>query len=151
MNFSLPLLDADYRSDLARAIMGMPASKSLGLNVVGFSKDGVSVIEMPVAPQWTFDGAVVQGGIVGVLADYAGVSAAAAQLPAGWIASTTSFEIHNIAPAKGEKLVAIGRTVTVGKSLCVSRADVFALTGSAAVLVAIGNTTCKPLDLNPRS
>jgi uncharacterized protein (TIGR00369 family) len=151
MNFSLPLLDDGYRSDLARAIMGMPASQALGLKVIGFSRDGASVIEMPVTPQWTFDGAVVQGGIVGALADYAGVSAAAAQLPTGWIASTTAFEIHNLAPAKGEKLVAIGRAVTVGKSLCVSRADVYALAGGEATLVAIGNTTCKPLDLNPRA
>jgi uncharacterized protein (TIGR00369 family) len=151
MKLELPVTDPAFRIDLARGIMSMPASKSLGLNVIGFAKEGVSVIEMPVAPQWTFDGRVVQGGIVGVLADYAGVSAAAATLPAGWIASTTGFEVHNISPAKGDKLVAIGRAVSLGKSLCVSRADVYALAGEEATLVAIGNTTCKPLDLNPRA
>jgi uncharacterized protein (TIGR00369 family) len=151
MKLELPVTDPAFRPDLARGIMSMPASQSLGLRVVGFTPQGVSVIEMPVAVQWTFDGAVVQGGIVGVLADYAGVSAAAATLPAGWIASTTGFEVHNIAPAKGEKLVAIGRAVSLGKSLCVSRADVYALRGDEATLVAIGNTTCKPLDLNPRA
>jgi uncharacterized protein (TIGR00369 family) len=139
-------VDAGHRPDLKAAIEAMPASRLLGLQVAGFDPAGVSRIELPVRPELTFDGRVVQGGIVGVLADYAGVSAAACMLPAGWMASTTGFEVHNIAPAVGERLVAIGRTVSLGKSSGVSRAEVLALRGGQWTLVCVATTTCKPFE-----
>jgi uncharacterized protein (TIGR00369 family) len=117
--------------------------------VSGFGASGISRIEMPIRADLTFDGRVVQGGIVGVLADYAGVSAAACTLPQGWMASTTGFEVHNVAPAVGERLVAIGRAQHVGKSLGVSRAEVYAMSGSVATLVCIATTTCRPMAVAP--
>jgi uncharacterized protein (TIGR00369 family) len=88
----------------------------------------------------------VQGGIVGTLADYAGVSAAAAALGEGWMAATTGFEVHNVAPAVGERLVAVGRAVSVGRSVAVSRAEVYAERGDERVLVAVATTTCRPFE-----
>jgi uncharacterized protein (TIGR00369 family) len=139
-------VDAGHRPDLKAAIEAMPASRLFGLRVAGFDAAGVSRIELPVRPELTFDGRVVQGGIVGVLADYAGVSAAACMLPRGWMASTTGFEVHNIAPAVGERLVAIGRTVSLGKSIGVSRAEVLALHDGQWTLVCVATTTCKPFE-----
>jgi uncharacterized protein (TIGR00369 family) len=105
---------------------------------------------MPVVPNLTFDGKVVQGGIVGTLADYAGVSAAACTLPSGWMASTTGFEVHNLAPASGDRLLAIGRALQVGKSQAVSAAEVWALKGGSATLVAVATTTCRPFEFVKR-
>lgn len=145
----LASVQPDFRRDLAAAIEGMPASRLLKLKVEGFSGAGVSRVTMPVSPEFTFDGRVVQGGLVGVLADYAGVSAAACTLPPGWIASTTGFEVHNIAPAMGERLVAIGRAQHVGRGSAISRAEVYAVTGDEVTLVCIATTTCKPFELKP--
>jgi uncharacterized protein (TIGR00369 family) len=142
-----PTLDPSFRADLKAAIEAMPASRLLGLRVAGFAAEGASRIELPIRPELTFDGHVVQGGIVGVLADYAGVSAAACTLPAGWIASTTGFEVHNLAPAVGERLVAIGRALSVGKSIGVSRAEVYAQRGERFALVCAATTTCRPFEL----
>jgi uncharacterized protein (TIGR00369 family) len=148
MNLSdLPTVSIEHRADLRAAILGMPASRLLGLQVTGFAPEGTSRIELPVRPELTFDGHVVQGGLVGVLADYAGVSAAACTLPTGWIAATTGFEVHNVAPAVGERLIAIGRSQHVGRSLGVSRAEVYAVKGNAATLVCLATTTCKPFEL----
>ena len=85
--FIPPDLQPGLRADLAAAIEAMPASRLIGLRVRGFAPGGVSLLELPMSPQVTFDGRVVQGGIVGMLADYAGVSAASSTLPAGWAAS----------------------------------------------------------------
>lgn len=142
-----PAIDPSFRADLKAAIEAMPASRLLGLHVIGFGAEGSSRIELPIRPELTFDGRVVQGGFVGVLADYAGVSAAACTLPAGWIASTTGFEVHNLAPAVGERLVAVGRALSVGKSIGVSRAEVYAQRGERFVLVCAATTTCRPFEL----
>lgn len=144
-----PELVPGHRPDLQRAIEAMPASRALGLQVVGFSPRGRSVVRMPIEPRWTFDGRSVQGGIVGTLADYAGVSAAAATLGEGWMASTAGFEVHNVAPAHGEALVAIGRSISAGRSIMVSRAEVYAVRGDDAVLVAVATTTCRPFEPRP--
>lgn len=143
----LPAVDPACRADLRAAIEAMPASRLLGLNAIGFDAAGISRIELPLRHELTFDGRVVQGGLVGVLADYAGVSAAACTLPAGWIAATIGFEVHNVAPAAGERLVAVGRAQHVGKSLGVSRAEVYALAGDTLTLVCVATTTCRPFEL----
>ena len=51
--------------------------------------------------------AMSTGGLY-AFADYGGVSAAAYTLPEGWFASTVGAEVHNVAPAIDQRLVAIG-------------------------------------------
>jgi uncharacterized protein (TIGR00369 family) len=143
----LPALIPGHRPDLRAGLEAMPSSRLLGLVVVGFG-DGVSVIDMPVRPELTFDGRSVQGGLVGTLADYAGVSAAVSALPAGWAASTLSFDVHTLAPARGERLVAIGRVIRVGKTHGVATAEVHAVTGEGTTLVATALVTCRPFEVS---
>jgi uncharacterized protein (TIGR00369 family) len=137
------------RPDLAAAIEAMPAAVLLGICVRGFDATGVSVIEMPVTSSLTFDGRIVQGGIVGVLADFAGVSAAACSLPEGWMASTTSFEVSNIAPAVGAVLIAVGCAVKVSRHTGVSTVNVYANMPNdhALTLVSVAKTTCRPFQI----
>ena len=131
------------------AIESMPASELIGLKVLGLAPEGVSLIELPIRAELTFDGRVVQAGIVGMLADYAGVTAANCNLPLGWMPATTGYEVHNLAPAKGDALVAIGRAVHVGKSSAVSSAQVWARRGDAYTLVAWATATCNRFELKP--
>ncbi len=128
----------------------MPSSKLIGLKVLGFAADGVSLLELPMRIELTFDGRVAQGGIVGMLADYAGVSAANSTLPLGWMASTTGYEVHNLAPAIGDVLVAIGRVIHVGKTNAVSSAEVWARRGDVHTLVAWATTRCKPFEMKTK-
>jgi uncharacterized protein (TIGR00369 family) len=147
--FNMPELQPGFRADMVAGIEAMPASRLIGLKVLGFSPQGWSVIELPLRTELTFDGQVVQGGIVGMLADYAGVSAAFCTTPAGWLGSTTAFEVRNLAPAKGEKLLAIGRAVHVGKNQGVSSVEVWALDRKAFTLVAWATTTCRFFEIRP--
>jgi uncharacterized protein (TIGR00369 family) len=146
--FSWPEVNVDCRPDIKLGIELMPAAKLIGISVIGFHPDGVSLLEMPITPKTTFDGRLVQGGIVGVLADFAGISSASCTLPVGWIVSTTSFEVHLLAPAVGSRLVAIGRAANVGKTIAVSRAEVYAENEGVFTLVCIGTTTGRPFQLN---
>ena len=149
--FLLPTIEAGFRQDVAVAIEAMPASKLIGLKVRGFSAGGTSLLELPMRTELTFDGRVAQGGIVGMLADYAGVSAANCTLPVGWMASTTGYEVHNLAPAIGDVLVAIGKLIQMGKTSAVSSAEVWARRDGTHTLVAWATTTCRPFEIKPRS
>jgi uncharacterized protein (TIGR00369 family) len=142
----LPKLIAGHRANIAKAIAAMPAFQLLGLEAVGFG-DGVSVIALPIRPQVTFDGRSVQGGIVGVLADFAAVTAAITAAPTDTYGTTTSFDVHNLAPAIGLKLLAIGRVIKIGRSMAVAAADVYAITSERefekAMLVSTALATCR--------
>ena len=142
MQLPMPFLINQHRPDLAAAIAAMPCTQLLGLSVLGLG-DGVSAIELLTRADLTFDGRTVQGGIVGTLADYAAVSAATAASPLGWASSTTAFQVYNLAPARGERLVGIGRIVKGGRSQAVAAADIYAVVGEDAELVATALATCK--------
>jgi uncharacterized protein (TIGR00369 family) len=147
--YSLAEVDPSFRSDIKKAIEAMPASKLIGLTVIGFKPSGVSRLEVVISPSITFDGQTVQGGIVGMLADFAGVSAATCTLERGWSSSTISFEVHNTAPARGVRLIAMNQAMKVGTSIAVSRAEVYAEMGGELSLVCIATTTCKPFRIAP--
>jgi uncharacterized protein (TIGR00369 family) len=146
MHFKLPELIPSHRDDLKTLIERMPACQFLGLKVCGFN--GIeAIVEMPVRAEITVDGIVVQGGIVGTLADFAAVSAATATKPLGWVSSTTSFDVHNLAPAIGDRLVAIGRVIKASSSSGVAAADVYAEKDGNFSLVATALVTCRFMQL----
>lgn len=105
-------------------VESMPATRHLGIRIVELGA-GRAVFEMDNVDALTFDGSIVQGGVVGVLADYAAVAACGTTLPAGWLMATTGSQTHNLAPANGSRLVAEAEVVRSGKRHAVARADVY--------------------------
>ena len=105
-------------------VESMPATRHLGIRIAEL-EDGRAVFEMLNDPTVTFDGEVVQGGIVGTLADYAAVAACGTKLPDGWLMATTTCETHNLAPANGARLIAVAEVVKPGRRHAVARADVY--------------------------
>ena len=142
MSIQLPELVPGYRADLAAAVATMPASQLLGLSVVGFAP-GLSVIELPIRHEITFDGLIVQGGIVGTLADYAAVSAAIVAKGEGWFGSTVNFQVHNLDHARGQKLIAIGRCVRSSSRTGLGHAEVYATQNDTHTLVATAMAGCQ--------
>lgn len=116
--------NVNQAASIQRFIESMPATRYIGLEVDEIDR-GRCVVTMPIRPEVTVDGEVVQGGIVAVLADYAAVAAAGSTLEPGWRVATLSGETHNLAPAKGKLLVAVGEIVYAGKRHLVARADVY--------------------------
>ena len=143
-----PPVDEGYRPDLVFGIQNMPAARLLRIRVLGFSRAGAALLCMPVHPDLPFDGTSVQGGLVGTLADFAGVSASAAAMGDHWYATTLGFEVHNVAPARGQWLLAHGQSINARKSHAVAQSHVCAIDGDTAQLSAFATTTCKPFQLN---
>lgn len=81
-------------------------------------------------PHWsgvTQQHGYVHGGVVGMIADSAAGYAAMTVVPASASVLTVEYKMNLMAPADGDKLVARGEVVRAGRTLIVTRAEVFAL------------------------
>lgn len=78
----------------------------------------------------------VHAGAVSAIADSAAGFAALSVMPEGTGVLTAEFKINLLAPAAGERIVARGRVVKPGRTLTLSQADVFAVTGGKEKLIA---------------
>ena len=58
---------------------------------------------------------------------------------------TAEIKINLLAPARGDRLVAIGKVVKPGRRLCVVTAEVFAETPGARKLIAVLQGTMVPV------
>lgn len=133
-----------HRPDIPAFIESMPVASLLGIRLVNLGR-GRAEYELPIRPEITFDGKVVQGGIVGTLADFAGVTAAMSALDVGWFCSTVDFQVQNVAPAAGDRLIALGEAVRSGKRVGLSRVEVYAVHGEERTLCATALTTAVPV------
>lgn len=113
----------DQSARITNLISSMPVSATLGL-IIDEVSAGRSVIRMPITPSLTFDGSIVQGGIVATLADFAAVACAGAAVRSDQLVATTGCETHNLASATGQQLVAVGRLVSKPGRSMVAAADV---------------------------
>jgi uncharacterized protein (TIGR00369 family) len=65
------------------------------------------------------------GGVIGAVADTAGGYAALSLLPVGSEVVTLEYKINFLRPAAGDRLVAEGSVLRAGRSVMVTRVDVF--------------------------
>jgi uncharacterized protein (TIGR00369 family) len=65
------------------------------------------------------------GGLVGAVADSAGGYAALSLLPLGSEVVTLEYKVNFLRPAAGDRLVAEGSVLRAGRSVSVTRIDVF--------------------------
>jgi uncharacterized protein (TIGR00369 family) len=83
----------------------------------------------------------VHGGVVGMIADTAGGYAAMTMAPENASVLTVEYKMNLLAPADGEKLIARGQVVKAGRTLVISKAEVFAVKGDKEVLCALMQQT----------
>ena len=83
----------------------------------------------------------VHGGVVGMIADSAAGYAAMTVVPASASVLSVEYKLNFVAPADGEKLIAHGQVVRPGKTLIVTRAEVFAIKDGLETLCALMQQT----------
>jgi len=69
----------------------------------------------------------VHGGVVGMIADSSAGYAAMTMVPVSASVLTVEYKMNLVAPADGEKLIARGQVVRAGRTLIVTKAEVFAV------------------------
>lgn len=87
---------------------------------------GFCRIRLPYRPEITQQHGYFHGGVIGVLADNAGGYAGYSLMPADSSVLTVEYKLNILAPGDGDILIAEGHVVKPGRSLVVTRADVYA-------------------------
>ena len=97
---------------------------------------GRAVVELPHREELTQQKGYLHGGIIGMIADNACGYAAYSLMPASASPLTVEYKINILAPGRGSRYVAEGVVLKSGRTLSVTRADVYAETGANRVHVA---------------
>lgn len=104
-------------------------------------EEGRAEIEIPhwdgVLQQHGF----VHGGVVGMIADSAAGYAAMTVVPEGTSVLTVEYKINMVAPANGDKIVARGSVLRAGRTLILTKADVYAIKDGTETLCAVMQQT----------
>ena len=122
----------EFLERLKQSVLTSGFSTSLGVEPL-HCWAGECELVVEITPQLTQHHGFAHGAVVGAAADNACAWAAASL--AGDVV-TSSYTIHLVAPAKGERLRARGQVLRNGRRQLTVRADVFAETGGESRLVA---------------
>jgi uncharacterized protein (TIGR00369 family) len=133
MKFSPP--DPNFERRVRASFARQAAMGLIGATITAV-EPGRCAIELPVRDDLTQQHGFVHGGIVGMIADSAGGYAAFTLMPANASVLTVEYKINMLAPAKGERLVAVGSVLKPGRTLSIVRADVFAIDAGGEKLIA---------------
>lgn len=136
----------DFERFVKATVLSMPAARHYGFDFGRITAGEVEIIQ-PYREELTQHDGFFQGGVLGALADFAGGSAAATLLPAGWVNMTIDYTVKILAPARGEQLVARGRVVKPGKRISVAAADVYAVPNDKQILCATAFVTMRNIPL----
>lgn len=140
----------DFESFVKSAVRSMPSAVRLGFEF-GPLRPGSAEIVQPCHEDLTQHDGHVQGGVLGMLADFAGGMAAATLLPVGWLNMTADYTVKIVAPAAGESLIARGRVVDAGRSTTVAAADVYAVASEEETLCATALVTMRNVKMPSKS
>lgn len=92
---------------------------------MGTVSPGHCEIMLPYSDDVSQQHGFFHGGVVGTIADSAGGYAAFSLMAEGDGVLTVEYKLNLMAPADGDKLIARGEVVRPGRSLTVTRADIF--------------------------
>ena len=83
----------------------------------------------------------VHAGVVGMIVDSAAGYAAMTVAPADASILSVEYKINMLRPADGEKLIARGEVIKSGRTLCITKGEVFAIKNGQPTLCALMQQT----------
>jgi uncharacterized protein (TIGR00369 family) len=130
--------DDEERVRSSFAKQGLMAT--LGATLEKVSPGSVEIALRPT-PSISQQHGFVHAGAVSAIADTAAGYAALTLMPASAGVLTTEFKINLIAPAKGDRIVAIGKVVKSGRTLTLAQTEVYAENAGHSKLIALLTAT----------
>ncbi|MEV6596958.1 PaaI family thioesterase [Actinoplanes sp. NPDC051346] len=112
----------------------------LGARLTHIAAGRVHIV-LPASPEVTQQNGYIHAGATSAVADSAGGYAALTLFPQDSDVLTVEYKINLLAPAAGDHIEAIGTVLKSGRTLTISRLEVFAVQGEQRALVAAGQQT----------
>ena len=132
--------DARFAERIRAMFAAQGFMSAIGARIVRL-EPGEAEIELPYREDLNQQHGYFHGGVTSTIADNAGGCAAYTLFPPLSNILTVEFKINLIAPAAGDRLVAVGTVLKPGRTLTVSDLKVFAVTGERRSLCATGQQT----------
>ncbi len=132
--------DPDYEQRVRASFDRQAAMRLIGarLDAVG---PGCCRVELPFRDDLTQQHGYIHAGIVSAIADSAGGYAGFTLFPADSNVLTVEYKLNLVAPAIGERLIAEAEVVKPGRTLAITRGEVYAERAGKRTLCAIMQQT----------
>lgn len=137
-------MDEAKRIRICDSFAAQSMMATLGAKLCDVS-DGSVRIEAPILPGALQQQGFGHAGLTFSIGDSAAGYAALTCLSLDMEVVTAEIKINLMAPARGEKLIAVGKLVKPGKRLCVVTSEVFAVENGEEKLIAILQGTMVPV------
>jgi uncharacterized protein (TIGR00369 family) len=140
MDLSKVPIDPGFEQRVRASFMQQGLMATLGARLTRV-EPGCVEVGLDFAAGLTQQHGFFHAGVTSSIADTAGGYAGYTLFPADSQVLTVEFKINLVAPAKGDRLRAIGQVLTHGKTLTVCELRVFAGNGNEEKLCAVGQQT----------
>ena len=130
----------DYAARVRASFDRQGAMKLIGARLAEV-RPGFCSIELPYREDLTQQHGYVHAGIVSAIADSAGGYAGFTLFPADASVLTVEYKLNLLAPAAGDRLLAEAEVVKSGRTLAITRGEVYAETNGKRSLCAIMQQT----------
>ncbi|MFO1346152.1 MAG: PaaI family thioesterase [Rhodocyclaceae bacterium] len=136
--------DPDFAARVHASFLNQPAMALIGATMPVIEA-GYTEIHLPYKPEVTQQHGYIHGGVVGMIADSAAGYSAATLTSADTGVLTVEYKLNLLAPAEGNLLIAEGSVVRYGRTLIVTKAEVFAVKDGKKTLCALMQQTIMAL------
>ena len=130
----------DYDTRIRSSFGRQGAMQLLGARLLEV-RPGYCAIELPYRKDLTQQHGYIHAGIVSAVVDSAGGYAGFTLFPADSSVLTVEYKLNLLAPARGERLIAEGHVVRPGRTLVITRGEVYAEAGRERTLCALMQQT----------
>ena len=138
----------DFDAEVRKRFAQQPYNLSIGARVTDVKPGRVEVV-VPSRADLIQHNGYFHGGLIAGLADIAGGFAGWSLVEADQGMLTIEYKLNIVAPGQGDQLRAVGEVVSRGRSIIVTRIDIFGMRNSEPVLSATSLQTLKVMKLPP--
>jgi uncharacterized protein (TIGR00369 family) len=132
--------DPDYATRVRASFERQGAMRLIGARIAEL-RPGHCAIELPYRADLTQQHGYIHAGIVSAIADTAGGYAGFTLFPVDASVLTVEYKLNLLAPAAGERLIAVAEVVKPGRTLAITRGEVYAEAEGRRTLCAIMQQT----------
>lgn len=132
--------DPDFEARVRASFARQQFMAHIGAELASIAP-GMCELHLPFNETVTQQHGFYHGGVIGTIADVAGGYAAHSLMGAEDSVLTVEYKLNIMAPGKGDVLIARGEVIRPGRTLTITRADVFAVSKGEESLIASAQQT----------